>query len=465
MTGRALILMLLAAGAQARWLEVRSDHFQVLTDAGEAAGRDALARFEQIRSVLGPSRESPLPVCVYVFSSASDFRQFRSGESTRGFYQSGPDRDYIALERTGEETYRIVYHEYMHLVLNHTSVKLPLWFEEGVAEFYSTIESAGNRLRIGRPVRQHVATLLDKRWLTAAELKAMRKDSPFYREGVRSGLLYAQSWALVHMLNTAPGYREKMEDFAGLLADAVGPDEAFPRAFGKTIERALDDLRAVVSARRFPVAEVEWRPAASATPQLRSLDEQQALLARAELFLAVGREAEALKIYERLAKGNVDSAAVEHGMGQIMLARKRYDAARDHLKRAMDLGSREADVYFEYAMLLRDSGGSKEEVRDYLKKTLEFSPNYSEALFLLGNMALLEEQLDEAVGYFERATKVLPRQFYFWHTLALAYHQKEESALSERAARRALDCAGSPQEEEMARAALRQAANPNRDRR
>jgi tetratricopeptide (TPR) repeat protein len=443
-------------------VEVRSERFQVFTDAGERAGRQTAERFEQIRRVLGPARESPLAVRIYVFSSSSEFRRFRPSETTRGFYQSGPDRDYIAMEHAGQETYRIVYHEYLHLVLNHTSVKLPLWFEEGIAEFYSTLEAAGSRLRIGKPVEQHVSTLLSQRWLGAGDLGGMTKDSPLYREGIRSGVLYAESWALVHMLYTAPAYRTNLERFTSLLAETVTAEEAFHRAFGRTMEEALSDLRELIAARKFPVAEVDWRPADAAELTIRKLTAAESELVRAELLVAVNKGDEVLRQYRKLAGSNPDNPAVQQGLGQIMLAQNRRPEAMEHFKRAISLGSRQASVWFECAVLLRESGAPVQEVRDYLRKTVELNPHHAEALFLLGNLAFIEKRTEEAIGYFQRASAVLPRQSYFWQSLALAYAQQGQKDLAQCAARRAFDCAATQQEAEGARAALRLTGTPTR---
>ena len=64
----------------------------------------------------------------------------------------------------------MVVHEYIHLLLNHGTAPLPLWFEEGSAEFYSNLEFSGGRLLVGAPISEHVAALDSAKWLNAAEL-------------------------------------------------------------------------------------------------------------------------------------------------------------------------------------------------------------------------------------------------------------------------------------------------------
>ena len=40
--------------ADAQWIEVKSPHFSVVTDAREKRGRETAMRFEQMRAVFGP---------------------------------------------------------------------------------------------------------------------------------------------------------------------------------------------------------------------------------------------------------------------------------------------------------------------------------------------------------------------------------------------------------------------------
>src|SRR5215469_18825667 len=52
----ASLLVVLPQGvsaAEPQWIEVRSAHFDVVTDAGEKKGREVALRFEQMRAVFG----------------------------------------------------------------------------------------------------------------------------------------------------------------------------------------------------------------------------------------------------------------------------------------------------------------------------------------------------------------------------------------------------------------------------
>ena len=126
-----------------------------LRTAARATGREVLRRFEQIRHVFesrtGRGSLTPLPVRVFVFRSEAEFQPYQVNRNAAGYYQSGHARDYIAMQATGTDTYRVVYHEYTHLLLRHAGYHVPVWFNEGTAELFSTADVGGIRGANRRP--------------------------------------------------------------------------------------------------------------------------------------------------------------------------------------------------------------------------------------------------------------------------------------------------------------------------
>lgn len=50
-------------------------------------------------------------------------------------------------------------HEYLHLVVKHSQLSLPLSRNEGLAELYSNIDEFGGKIRIGNPIPAHLYQL------------------------------------------------------------------------------------------------------------------------------------------------------------------------------------------------------------------------------------------------------------------------------------------------------------------
>src|SRR5687768_3553448 len=148
----ALTLCLLAVvshhttvAAKDTWVSVRTKNFSLLGNGGEKDVRRVGLKMEQFREVftrLFPNMKfkTPVPTTVVVFKSDNSFGPFRPKANTAGYFQAGPDVNYIALstEGIGEDPFSIIFHEYTHLLVNNTFENAPVWFNEGLAEYYST---------------------------------------------------------------------------------------------------------------------------------------------------------------------------------------------------------------------------------------------------------------------------------------------------------------------------------------
>jgi tetratricopeptide (TPR) repeat protein len=185
------------------------------------------------------------------------------------------------------------------------------------------------------------------------------------------------------------------------------------------------------------------------------MDDTEGELAYAEMAVHAGRPEEAERVYRKLEGKRVDSARAAASLGLIALARKQTAEAKRYFEQAMGYPDVEAHVPFEYAMLLREEGAPREQVRRYLDKAVAIHPRFAEAHFLIGVAEANENRHSEAVPHLERAARVFPRQSYFWHALAVSYQALGRRQESRGAAQRALDAAANAEQVEMARAALR----------
>jgi tetratricopeptide (TPR) repeat protein len=452
-----LLLVGLHTSAGDRWTRVTSAHFEVISDSGPGPARQVLERFEMVRRVFQNAPGAPAsipPVRVFVFRSERNYAPFRLGPAVQAFYQSGPERDWVVIRYAGAETDRVATHEYLHAVLNRSNVKLPQWLEEGTAELYSTISVERDKLFVGSIIRTHIQVLNQTRWLDAGQLFGTTKDSPGYNESSKAGIFYAESWAVTHMLNLAPAYRDRMPAFIRNLAEGVPAASAFRGAFGKSLDDAIGDLRTYLATglRAAEVAAPPAEPQHLGEPE--AIDEAEALAARAELLLLMKRDAQALALYGEMSKRFPDSPETAAGLAILALRQRRYDEARDLFRKAVDQGTRDGSVYFEYAVLLRDTGAAAADVDAMLRRTVEISPDHAEAHFLLGVRAGENGNTEESIAHLRRATEILPRQALLWQELAEEYLKAKRPSDARSAAKRALQLSTTPQEEGRARALL-----------
>ena len=178
-----LVLLFFAAPGLSRdktetWVEVRSEHFLVATNSNEKQGRKIADQFERMRSIFHlrfPKLQidPPAPIIVLAIKDEKDFRalepeaylakgQLRLG----GLFLRAPDKNYVLMriDAEGEHPYEVVYHEYTHLLLGKSAEWLPLWLNEGLAEFYQNTDIREKEVVLGEPNGQNLS-LLRQEWL------------------------------------------------------------------------------------------------------------------------------------------------------------------------------------------------------------------------------------------------------------------------------------------------------------
>jgi len=454
---RLAIILALALPLHARWWKLSSGPITVITDGSERSGRDALEKLDLARRVfsgLGRTAQM-LPVEAFAITNESRFRALRPAEAVQGFYQSSAERDYIVLNMSSPDPTRVAFHEYVHLVLNHTTGPLPPWLEEGLAEFHSTLDAIPGKVRLGKPIANHLRLLSVRPWLSGDEISRVTKQSPHFDEVSRAGIFYAQSWALVHMLRLHERYRDAFPAFLAAIGAGDSQPAALQKAFAKSFPDLIVDLKAYLDRTALPIVDYSVELESRASIEATELSDIDADLAYAGLANQCGRPEEAEKIYRKYRRAKPDTARMATALAMIELAAKRWDAARLYFEQAIRFPDASAGTFFEYAMLLRDTGAPRADTLRYLQRAVDRNPRHAEAQFLLGVAHASDNKHTEAIRHIQQALAVLPRQSYFWHALSVSYRalNRPDDALA--AARRALDAATTTEQAEMARSALR----------
>jgi tetratricopeptide (TPR) repeat protein len=435
------------------WVKLTSARGEVFSNAGTAPARRALEQFDWMANAFqsyGNPRKA-IPLRVLIFASEREFAAYRPSEISAGFYQSGPDGDWIVFHSAVGE--RVALHEYTHRLLNRSLTRLPQWLEEGMAEFFSTLRiDKQGKILIGAPIPSHLENLKFSGLLPARELLAGSKNSIHYSENTAAGRFYATSWALVHMLYLSPRYAARMPQFVEAIdAAAVPPETAFEQSFGISVAKALQELAAYLERPTLPSGTVALDPADGratiSNPEPASIAEITQL--QAELLLDSGHPQQAAAMYRKLARSNT---ARQNLTWQAYWALSQGDipAASNFFERILEDPQAGGRAVFEYAMLLREHGGSRARVTQLLERAVARNPSHPEAHFLLGVRATDEKRYRDAVDHLREAVAILPRQANFWHALGFAYSRLGNLPEARKAALKAVRIAETEQEEKMA---------------
>ena len=440
--------------AAEHWIRLAAPHFEMYTTNDEKQGTEALKFFEQVRYFFlqnSPSKTAPdTPVRIVAFKSEKEYRPYRLNEGAFAYFTRSRKRDYIVMEDLGPEHDKAAVHEYTHLIVQHLGLKLPVWLSEGMADLYSSLEPMEGQALIGRPLPEREATLSREKWLDLDVLFAVDQDSPFYNERNKMSIFYAQSWGLTHMLMLGETYGPHFSQFLSSIARGRSAAECFQAVYGKDLAHVSDDLhsylrRSTMRGALFPVklATIELRPEISNLPPL-SIN-----LALADLLAAQKRTfGEAETRLSQLERENPVNPEIQESLGYLRWQAGDDAQALQHFTKAAEQGSNDPDMLFHYSQLLYDSGAPPTRIIEELQKVLALKPDYYEARFNLGMMAMNAREWNVAYDAFSHIKTVEPeRAFSFFSALAHCLLNLHEIKQAEDTALRAKQYAVTPDQQ------------------
>ena len=434
--GLALLLLVLIAPltvqAKDNWLRVQTKNFTLVGNAGEKEMRQVATKLEQFRDVFtrlftAAKFTSPVPTTVVVFKSKSSYKPFALPNAA-GYFQKGEDVNYITLstETYADDPFSIIYHEYVHLMVDNTVGNVPAWFNEGLAEYYSTFSIEEDRkVHLGELIPYHLLTLREEKLLPLRKLFAVDYYSPEYNEQNKKGIFYAQSWALVHYLMFANNTERRSElgKFVNYIGAGVAIDDAFKRAFQTDIETMEKELKKYIAGHTFKmqVATFERKLEVDKDFTVSPLTEADAQAYLGDLLLHLNRLSDAdTRLQQALALDAKQPMALA-SLGILRARQGRFTEARKTLQAAVAGNSSNYLAHYYYAYALSREGMTEDNiVRDYstetaslmraeLTKAIELNPNFTESYSLLAFVnTVTGEDLDKSIELLKRALKLSP---------------------------------------------------------
>ena len=437
------------AAAAEPWVEVKSPHFSVVTDAGPKQGRDIALRFEQMRTVFGQVfRRSkinlPVPLQIVAFRNGKEMRPFVpvfQGKPVElsGFFQSGEDRSYILLDMDAVNKWEAVFHEYAHQLLNGTFPRMAPWFDEGFAQYFAAMQIDGDSYRIGDPPKGAWELLQRSRLMPVSTLFTVPHQSETYsKSGDPRHLFYSQSWLLVHLLFDGNRIKEALQYFQLVNEERLPIEQAIQRAFGKSARQLDDELADYLrlgrgKALRGHVAEKLDPNSFAVTP----LDPVDLRVTLADVrFHSPDHRAEAAKEYEQILAERPNSSGAHRGLGYAYLVEGDFERALDHFHQAARLSTTDPRVYYFSALVMarrsmstgRSQDGSIAEMKADLHKAIALDPSFADAYSVLGFANMAEGDYASAVANCKKAAELNPRNEMYALNLGRAYQLAGQAA-------------------------------------
>jgi Flp pilus assembly protein TadD len=441
-----------AARADQQWIEVDSPHFSVATDGGEKRAREVALRFEQMRMAFGVLFQkvnvNTAPLQIIAFRNGKELRQISPLYNGKPIELAGlflgngggsrpgsiPERQYIALDLSAEDNWGTVFHEYAHLLINSNFPPSPVWFDEGFAEYCSSLKVDKKEVAIGLVKPELPQILNQNRWLKLVDLFSVKHDSKIYNRDDRRSVFYAQSWITIHYFMSKQMMKQ-VSAFVTLAEDQHVPvPEAIRRGFGmepEALEKAIEGYfhNSGVTYYRAPAPPGADTVSVTSRP-LGELD-VKTVMADLDFHTRDYHQRGIAGFQEVLAK-QPENVVANRGLGYEALQRNDWDKAGEYFRRAAAQDVKDPQVHYLLAMMLTRNGmstaneGDLETIKKELNAAIALDAGYADAYNLLGITLTSAGDQKGAIAALAKAIQLSPRNPWYSGNLVNAYMRAED---------------------------------------
>jgi tetratricopeptide (TPR) repeat protein len=465
----ALISSPLRASDQPHWLRISSPHFELLTDAGQKKGHEIAARFEQMRAVFADLlRRKQVhmgePIEIIAVASPEKYRQLAPGDNanTPAFWIADQSRVFILLNASDPDCWRAIEHSLAHYFLNYNYPPTQPWFDEGIAEYFSSLYFTVQKTELGsdpelnwpRPAagagagQKSFTELLDNPvWLNLSDLLEMKNRVVNGEEGTHHTLFYAQSWILVHYLINKDKLSETGAYFGLVELQKIPVAEAVQQAFGMSVaqlDQALKDYFHSLKPLAASLAESKRsNPPPTPEPVIESMlpvsledvsttdaqlavPEATALVDEMELRIPEHRQQATQELGKLASDEKTESVAADRALAWAELQKGQTKEAFEQLNSAMQINPSDAWTRFELAQTsyqMRQKGAKVQglaNMMESLHTVIDRYPEFAEAYNMLGWARLTGGGANAATETMKMAVQLNPRSEQYQLLLAEA---------------------------------------------
>jgi tetratricopeptide (TPR) repeat protein len=474
---RLFFSLLICAGAflpfaharsdEPHWIRISSGRFSVVTDADEKRGRDVVVRFEQMRAVFGQLLmrkriNMPEPVDILALRNDDEYAKvapIRQGQPIpdASFFIPGEDRNYVVLNVSKDDSWRAISHDFAHVLLNYNYPQTQAWFDEGFAEYFSSLRLDNKQTQIGGDPESFTELLSAQAWLAIPDLFTAHPEISASAEGSHHTLFYAQSWIVMHYLLDQNKLPETGTYFGLVQNQQIPVEEAIQKAYGMTpgqfAQAVKDYFHSLAPSSQAPEKGRQPGPSnaggiqspgvtpgeeISTSTQELPEEEGQALLAEMSVRLSERREQAVQELEATASQPKTDNVIARRGLAWVHLQKKEFDRAAEELSTGAELNIKDPWLHYYLALEKHDrahSAGQAIEglpnVMQDLRLVLNWDPEFAEAQNMLAMAQLEGGGVHAAMDSMRSAIQLSPRnQTYLLNMSQIYLAGKEWDAAS-----------------------------------
>lgn len=442
----ALMLGLLAVSAASlaqqellreRWLEVETENFHIFSQLSSRQTERTAANLENWRrtaafTIAGVAEfpKARVPNYVYLFDDAESLGLFTL-QNVTAFFSPSPRANHIAFMAGEESSMTLAFHHYVHfLVRNFSDLRLPRWYEEGLAGYIARMQVSGDDVEFDRYTEESRAQMVMLSESLSMERLLYRDDALASPRLIQIANL--KSEALLHYMLHAyeeDGFmdrRGQLQRYLELLIEGRNPRFAYDQAFDITTEQLDAEFHDYLINSRRPRGTVQVGQISSdADYESEEIEDAPLAVALAELALNSGRFETARVLFQASVNENSTIARGLSGLGDSL--RMQDEAVPDqqlaaYFVEAIELAPDDPNILLDYgeyweselldcektwpaaerALILAD-------IDRYFKRAVELAGDSPEANLAMGQLYLLEgKDWQSGMDYQRRAFELLP---------------------------------------------------------
>jgi tetratricopeptide (TPR) repeat protein len=416
----------------------------VVTDADTNKGHDVIVRFEQMRAVFGQllarSRiNMSEPIDIIALRSDEEYSKVvpnRQGPGIgAGFFIPGEDRDYFVVNLSKNDSWRAISREFALVFLTYNYPPTQAWFDEGFAEYFSSLRLDGKQASIGADPESFTTLLNTTAWLSIPDLF---KTAPAGQESSRHTMFSAESWMVMHYLLAQSKLAETGAYFGLVENEHLSIEDAIQKAYGMNSAQfataVQDHFHSLTQPGQGGNAGGSQVLGLTADEQIGSsnqelpLAEGNSLVGEMSVRLPEHRDKAMQELEAITGQVKTDNVVARRGLGWAHMEKKEFDAAVEELSKGAELNAKDPWLHYYLALIklrmAQSAGGTIQGLPNMmqdLRLVMDWDPEFVEARNMLAMAQLEGGGVNAAMDTMRVALQLAPRNQSYLLNMARIY--------------------------------------------
>ena len=419
--------------AEKGWVQAETPHFLLISNGSESTARNVAAGFERMHTLFAtvePNLRTESTERTIVFAPKDEATMklfvgdhYRNGNTLlAGLYVNGWEQDYaiVRLDLLGDGL-TSVYHEYTHKLLHMNFTRMPKWLDEGMAEFFSTVQFRDKEVLLGLSTRNSAFFRLHAEH-SIERLVDPPPGSLARMEGNDILEYYAESWALTHflILSREMGNGQRFTAYQRLLQSGTDSRKAFEQAIGpfKDVQKMFDSYTSKFTLPTGSLSQpITIDPSSIGTKNLSNADTQAIL---SGYFVREGQPDEAEKRLTEALKEDATSKLAHQSMAFLDFVRGKKPEAQAEFDQALAISPDYRSFYYR-SMIAYDGKEDPDSLAALdaaMQKISTLNPRFAPAFVVQSRIYTQQKKLDAALQAAVAARNLQPDRAGYWTNIA-----------------------------------------------